>query len=135
MIDSIYNNFKLYFPSVEKQAVMRYPVEHYDYPTFEIVVELKDGSLILYDDQDKTIRNLPKDVNHMSESQCKKEFGIRLRKLMRIKHITQSELAELTGIPQQMISDYVNGKRSPSFYKVDLIAKALDCSTDELRYI
>ena len=54
--------------------------------------------------------------------------------MMYIKGITQSELSNCTDIPQYLISDYIRGKRTPSFYNVDKIAKALDCSVDELRY-
>jgi transcriptional regulator with XRE-family HTH domain len=53
---------------------------------------------------------------------------------MALEGISQCELSERTGITQPSISDYMNGKKLPSFYTVDKIAKALGCSVDAFRY-
>ena len=60
----------------------------------ELLIKLKNGDVILYDDIDKTIRNLPKDSNHTSEEEFLNEFSERLRKIMKSKRITQKEVAE-----------------------------------------
>lgn len=101
---------------------------------FDIHIKLKDGSTVLYDDFDKSFRSLPENCNELTEEQCRREFGSRLYRIMQRKCITQEELSACTGIHQTIISKYINGKHTPSFYNVDKIAKALGCSVDELRY-
>lgn len=130
MSNSVLTNFKLNFPYLYKEAASYEEINGYD-----IIVTLKNGASIVYDDVDKSFRNLPKDSNSMTESECRREFGIRLEKIMNRKRITQEELSYKTGISQGMISNYITGRNSPSFYNVDKIAKALGCSVDEFRYI
>ena len=127
--DAVFVNFHQRFPFLNKDVCKWTHTDDY-----EILVELRDGSSLLYDDIDGTIRKLPNDCNSMSESECKKEFGMRLRRLMMLRNITQEELSELTGIQRPAISNYMTGRTSPSFYNADKIAKALGCSMDELRY-
>lgn len=127
--DAVFVNFHQRFPFLNKDVCKWTHTDDY-----EILVELRDGSSLLYDDIDGTIRKLPNDRNSMSESECKKEFGMRLRRLMMLRNITQEELSELTGIQRPAISNYMTGRTSPSFYNADKIAKALGCSMDELRY-
>lgn len=110
-------------------------MESYEVVTdFDVYLHMKDGSTVLYYDFDRSFRTLPKSKNDMTEDQCQLEFSYRLYRIMQRKHITQQELADRTGIAQPQISAYITGKRMPSFYNVDKIAKALGCSVDELRY-
>lgn len=125
------HDFQIYFPSVAAMI----DSYHYREDFFEVVAKLNDGSTVVFDHLDKTIRNLPKDSNAMSEEECRRELGLSLRKLMFIKGIAQKDLSETTGISEHMISNYIRGKSTPSFYTIDKIAKALGCSTDALRYI
>lgn len=127
-MSSTYENFKLYFPFIFKEAV------DMQEGCGEIVVKLRDGTTMLYDDYDRTIRNLPESPDSMNEIQCKLEFGKRLNRKMFSRGLTQAMLSEKTGIPQAQLSSYITGRVSPSFYKADKIAKALGCSMDELRY-
>jgi len=46
--------------------------------------------------------------------------------------ISQEELSERTGISQVMISKYLNAKATPSFYRIEQIARVLKCSVSEL---
>ena len=131
MLDSLISNFELRFPSVT-QDVYKYDRTAY---SNELIVTFKDGSKILYNDFENTVRYLPADSSNMSEKQFKKEFGYRVKRIMLEKGITQEELSEKTGIAQETLSRYICGKNVPSFYKIDKIAKALDCSVDEFRYI
>ena len=87
-----------------------------------------------YDDRDRTFRSLPSDSKNMTEEEYKRELGIRLRQMMEHRGVTQIDLSEMTGLSQAQISSYITGKVSPSFYIIDRIAKALDCSSDLLRY-
>lgn len=132
MTDNLYLNFERYFPTIANQVdEYRVYVEH---APGSLTVRLNDGSYFLYDDFDKTLRKLPNDGYELTEDECRKEFGFRLRRLLYCKGITQAELSDATGIPQCSISNYINGKVCPNFYSVDKIAKALDCSLDELSY-
>jgi DNA-binding Xre family transcriptional regulator len=88
----------------------------------------------LYDDVTRSYRKLPTDSDELTEDECRREFGIRLNKILIRKNITQIELSEMTGINRSILNGYITGKHSPSFYNVDRIAKALDCSVDDFRY-
>lgn len=123
------HNLKLYYPFIANSATIMFQVSD-----FELTVKMVDGTSILYDDIDKSFRSLPMDSNDMTETECRTEFGNRLYKLMVRKNITQEELSHRTGIHQTLISKYITGKHSPSFYIVDRIAKALGCSMDQFRY-
>ena len=131
MSSSIYENFKKYFPLIEPE-VDSYRING-DFDM--MIVELKDGGLLIYDDNTNTIRNAPSDDKTMTENECRREFGMRLRRIMISKGVTQEQLSQVTNIQQSQLSNYINGKTSPSFYNVDKIAKALGCSTDDFRYI
>ena len=126
----LFESFKLYFPPFARRTV-KYAAEN----QFDLIVTLDDGMVLLYDDSENTIRTLPSDSNNMEEDDFRAEFASRLRKRMYRTGISQLELSERTGIPVPMISNYMTGKNTPSFYKVDKIAKALGCSVDVLRYI
>lgn len=129
MKNDLINNFKLYFPSLAEKAV--------DFKEDELgylFVRLDSGMALVYDDENNSFRVLPVNSNNMSEEEHRQEFGVRLRKLLYRKGISQEDLSLMTGIPQSRISNYIRGKYTPSFYVVDKIAKALGCSTEDLRY-
>ena len=130
MKERFFDNFKMHFPITAKLTESYRKTGLYD-----LTVKLSDGTSVLYDDMQHSIRRLPKDCLKMTETECRREFGMRLRNLMFLKSITQTDLSEKTGISQTTISGYLNGKGTPSFYNVDKIAKALKCSTDDFRYI
>lgn len=126
---NVIKQFERCYPSIAED-VEEYIETNDDY----IIVRLIDGSAFLYSSWTNAIRQLPKDSYDMTEEQCKKEFGHRLRMVMQNRGITQVELSIRTGITQPSISAYMNGIKCPSFYTVDRIAKALDCSVDVFRY-
>ena len=80
------------------------------------------------------IRDLPSDMNNMSELEFMKEFSYRLRRIMWIRHIYQKEMSERTGISQQTISCYFNGRTVPSFCNVYKMSIAIGCKIDALTY-
>lgn len=128
MKDHIIRNFELYFPTVAERAI---EVRRDKYRT--LFVRTNDGDVYIYDDVERYIRMLPA-RDDMTENNFKREFSIRLRHVMFVKGITQTELSERTGISQAAISQYLTGKSMPGFYKLDRIARALDCNIDDLRY-
>jgi DNA-binding XRE family transcriptional regulator len=112
--------FDFYFPYIARDTV-----EFIDQGEFEFMVTLRDGSVIIFDWFDKTIRNYEPGKN---------PFGTRLRKIMRNRGITQLALSDMTGIRAPLISLYVNGRTVPSFYTAEKIAKTLNCSLDDFGY-
>ena len=130
MVHDILENFKLYFPSMDKIAT-----SYHRSGEFELTVYCDNGDRFIYDDFDKSIRSLPSTNDDITEEIWKREFRYRLRKRMAQKGITQLELANMVGTSQTMLSNYINGRCMPGFYIVDKIAKALDCSIDDLRYV
>lgn len=127
--DNMFNSFVMNFPTVAENIDECIGSTEYD-----ITFRLKNGSIILYDYIDNSIRILPNDSRTMTMDECNKEFGTRLMQLMKRKGVTQSELGRRTGLRQNQISNYINAKNSPSFWIVDKIAKALDCSVEYFRY-
>ena len=69
----------------------------------------------------------------MTEQEWRKEFARRLRRIAhQNKDYNQKELAEASGISEVTISRYYNGLRSPSSDNLVRIARALDCTIDDL---
>lgn len=128
--EKMFNNFTMRFPFIAEKAV-----EYCESSEYDITVRLEDGSIFLYDDMEGSIRKLPSDSASLTKEECDREFGERLMKMMRRKSITQAELSERTGLSQAQVSNYINGRTTPSFYIADKIAKALGCSTEYFRYI
>jgi DNA-binding Xre family transcriptional regulator len=120
----------LYFPDVLEEAVEIRAISH-----DELFVKTESGACYLYDDLENSIRGLPRDMDNMTEEECSREFGKRLKRMLFQKGVTQNQLAEKTGISSVSLSQYINGKKSPGFYNLDKIARALECSLDELRYL
>lgn len=123
----IYENFKLYYPNLAEKVV-----KYKETDKLEMIIELDDGSTVIFDDINDTIRYLPTDREEMTDEDYDREFGIRLRRLMLRSEMNQPALSSKTGITQSTLSTYINGKASPTIRKAIKIAKALDCSVDEL---
>lgn len=124
MGEYLYENFKLYFPSFEKGCVSWKQTD-----LFELEIHNKDGSIDIYDDMNHSLG--PK-IDTSTDSGWKKEFARRLRKKIAMKGITQDNLSKLTGIGQPLLSLYTQGKSLPSAQKVSSLAKALNCSVNDL---
>ena len=120
----LYENYKSYFPSFEKDCV-----DWKQTDLFELEINNKDGSIDIYNDMDHTLG--PK-INTGTDVGWKKEFARRLRKKIAMRGITQVRLGELTGISQQLLSLYTQGKTLPSVQKASALAKALNCSVNDL---
>lgn len=130
MLDYLLHNFKMYCPSEATRAVS-YEERYGD----ELVVRLEDGTRVLYDDAKRTIRRLPANSREMTEYEVRREFGKRLAKMIDRSGMTQAELSEKTGISQPRICNYIFGRNLPNLYNLDKLAKALNCSVDDFRYI
>lgn len=129
LTDVYLENFKLYFPSAAKQLLY---YESIGYDCLEIILDT--GEVLIYDDRNRSVRTLPRNSSEMTEEEFRREFGFRLRRIMEYKGVIQSELYERTGIPQCHISEYINGKRTPSSYTLNKLAKGLNCNIDDFIY-
>lgn len=129
MFDYMYKNAKMYYPSMINEAV-----EYGCINDHEIVFIFEDGSRVIYDDFDKTIRSITNVNSTPTADQYKKDFSIRLHRLLCYKGISQQELADLIGVDQSIISKYMRGTHAPSLYTACAIAKALNCSLNDLVY-
>ncbi len=56
-----------------------------------------------------------------------------LKKILKMRGISQKELAEATGISRAAISQYIAGKHTPSLETAELIADYLKCDLAELK--
>ena len=130
MKDRLIQSARKYYPSIMKRAV-----ECYEDGMMGLIVRLDDGELIQYDELYGTIRTLPPNSDALNEMEFRREFSMRLRKVMFLKGVSQQELSERTGISHVTLSNYMRAKVTPNFYNVDKIARALECSIDEFRYM
>lgn len=130
LYDYLVMGFELACPSLYEHAV-----EFKHTGPSELTIELDNGRFVVYDELSGGTRYLPADKYNMTDEEYKREFGLRLRKKMRLRGFTQADLSDATGISQTLISGYMTGRNAPSYYKVVRIAKALNCSLDELTYL
>lgn len=132
-MNDIFEEFCKMWPVSAKRAVRWYPGNE-----FEIVVELDDGSVMLYDKIMKacwsasSLEELNEKRTPRNETEWKKEFAIRLYRKMRIQGFTQEDLGWDADISQASITKYVNGISVPSAYNLVKIARALGLSKEEL---
>lgn len=125
----ILKNAYMYFPMFCQDAI-----DIYENGPFEIVLVMSDGTRWSYYDMDNTIRRLPKGPE-LTEEEYRHEFGIRLSDILYRRGISQEELSDATGIGRISINRYINGKATPSFSNADRIARVLNISPNDLRYI
>ena len=59
-------------------------------------------------------------------------FGDRLQCMRRIRFMSQTELADKTGLKPSAISHFETGRRLPSFENLKVLCDALDISADYL---
>lgn len=127
-INEIIETFKNTYPlTAEKYAGYAYdPMKN------EFIILLNDGSAILYDPCDNSIRNHGTfTTEEKTEDDLQFEFAKRLADRLERTGMTQTELSEATGISRQTISRYVNGSAMPSLSNLISIAIALNCKTSE----
>ena len=68
----------------------------------------------------------------MSELEWMDIFSENLASILQDVDATQRDLAEMTGLSEASISNYINKKRLPNAKAILNIAYALNCSTDDL---
>jgi DNA-binding Xre family transcriptional regulator len=123
--DEIYDKFKLYNPAIERTVCEWRPSNKHS-----IRLVLNDGTEWEYHHVLNSLRRVVK--YDYTEDQCKEEFRNRLLELMADNYYNQQTLAEAAGISQASISKYLNKKSLPDLYTVRQLARALNCSVNDL---
>lgn len=129
----LYDNYETRFPWYARRTVS------YDVgDAFELIVELDDGIKLSYYDPEGSIRILPNIRSDMQSKDVDRElneyFGYRLKRIMGYRNISQAELADKLGVSQSQVSQYIHGKSTPSFGRLYMISKILECSVSDLLY-
>jgi DNA-binding Xre family transcriptional regulator len=125
----IYQDFLNWHEEYAGKVVDYYPCGHN-----ELVIRLDDLQYIRFNWELNSIQLVQPanfEQNDNDES-WKRNFAERLFRRMRVMHITQEELAKLTGISQVTISKYVNAKAMPNGINLSRLARVLECSVSEL---
>lgn len=126
--DVMLEDFKIQFPLYSENVV-----NWYAFDAVQLIIVLDDGLKILYDYIDKTIRVVrPERLNDITEDSWRFEFSQRLREKMQLRGLKQDTLSELSGMSRVMISNYITGKSTPSLYNAGKLAKALNCTVEDL---
>lgn len=102
---------------------------------FDIEVTLNDGTRWHYDFFKHSLRCIarnPEDKSDRNKEAYRKEFGRRLKVILKDNMVTQRMLSDMTGISENTISSYIRGVRSPEVWAIKAIANAIPCSPLEL---
>jgi DNA-binding Xre family transcriptional regulator len=130
MKERLIKNFKLWFPSTAKKAI------EYEVDGDLLIAILNDGTTVCYDDMFNTICTIKNNSDEcLTDLQIRREFGRRVYRKMLRRNMSQRDLSEMSGLSEVMLSRYLTGKAAPGLQAIYKIAKALNCSTDELIYV
>lgn len=117
---------------------LQFPKEHFDVWGYkpigyhEVVVYMNNGSSYVFNELEHTTRLVAKDRFNITREELTNEFGRRLEAILHFKDIKQIEIGDVLHIHQSLISEYVNGRKTPTLYRVAELARAADCSIDDL---
>ena len=133
MIDRNSNAFRL-FECYDADSSKR-AIDQVYIGDFETVFILDNGDRILFNELGNTItfiQPLPPEQIDLTEEQWLSEFSRKIKKKMKLKLFTQTDLADELGISRMSISRYVNGKRVPDYLLLKRFAKVLNCPLEEI---
>lgn len=128
--DLMFDAFCKRYLSIAKEVDGWYPSGE-----FEITVKLSDNTKLIYNDLDKTIQNVTRrdsDGYIMSEDTCRREFVYKLSEKMETRGITQSELADRSGVSTITVNKVLNCRQTPTIYTAYRLANGLNCRLHEL---
>lgn len=103
-----------------------------DHRVMTIYLDMVDGRTIAYDMLDNVIRTVKKCSDGYTDDEWEREFHIRLKRLMYLRGINQSELAKQLDMGQSQLSKRISGKTSMSVYTLRKIARLLGCTFEDL---
>lgn len=130
LMDEYMHQVYLYFPDLLGEVV-----HTREYVQFMLLLETNTKYDYFYNITNNVLIPIPKDDKNLDKESFRRIFGVLLRRALECSGLTQEELSEKTGIPQPNISDYLYGKHFPSFYQIDKMAKVMNCSVEDLRYV
>lgn len=130
LMDEYMHQVYLYFPDLLGEVV-----HAREYVQFMLLLETNTKYDYFYNITNNVLIPIPKDDKNLDKDSFRRIFEVLLRRALECSGLTQEELSEKTGIPQPNISDYLYGKHFPSFYQIDKMAKAMNCSVEDLRYV
>ena len=130
LMDEYMRQVYLYFPGLLGEVV-----HAREYVYLMLLLETNSKYDYFYNLTNNVLIPIPKSDQDLDKESFKRIFGVLLRRALENSGLTQEELSEKTGIQQARISDYLYGKHFPSFYQIDKMAKAMNCSVDDLRYV
>ena len=123
-----------YLPYIDPFATENDIEEYRWINEYEIYFKFKDGRKYLYDTVMHGFRGVYPEGYELTDEEWKRSFKSRLHKLMTHRRISQEELAEKIGTSQTMISHYITGRSVPGIVIAAKIARALNCSIEDLLY-
>lgn len=130
MWEPVLREFEANYPFVASKTVDWYPVSHN-----HICVRTNDGQKYVYGFIGASLTKVhdpDESYSYDDEQLWRKEFAKRLQYKMQINNMPRWKLSEITGISEVTISNYSNGKATPSMYNAGRLARALKCSVLEL---
>lgn len=98
----------------------------------DILITYNNGERELFDTLEGTRRYILYETDALTEEQHRKEFPRILRKRMRMRGMTQNDLAEKLNISQSMVSWYLTGRALPGYVILKNMAEVLNCSVEDL---
>lgn len=124
--------FKLLFPSYADEIIRcKYIGDG------ETIFYIRDGSKVIFDDLEGSATYIaPRDSNDicLSEEEWRREFARKLKRKLKLRYMTQKELASLTGISYASLRKYMHAESTPNAYILNKISKVLKCHDAELIY-
>ena len=118
---------EMYHPEVKDAT-------HIYYEGYDLIVIYPNGSAFALDDVNDYYRKIC-ESSKITEEELNAEFAYRFRRRRYISGLSSKQLAEQIGISESTISSYCSGKTIPRFHILDAIARILNCSIDEFRFI
>lgn len=123
--EKLLKNFEYRYPYYYEDAI-----DWWASGRISIAIQLRDGTILDYNDAENTIR-LVKCGEDADDESKRMAFGCNLQKFIIHSGMSKSEIAEKLGITQTMLSRYIHGKTMPSVDKAYQIAKLMGYSVEE----
>lgn len=130
--DELYRDFVQSFPLMSRRVI-----DWYRSGRWEITVILEDRDTVIFNGYAGTIRSVNRktaedlDQTPFMEEVWRDEFRRTFAKWVEASGLTYSEISDLTGVSKNSLSNYANGRSTPSAYAVYRIARVLGCSSSE----
>ena len=127
----IFNDFKLHHPYMVNDVDSFRPRGE-----MGIRITMQNGTRYDYDIVTRGVRMVKtfvaNDIRDITDEYCRSALAYNLSERMAIKGYSQHTLAEDTGLSKGSIYNYLNQKATATSTALRRMARALDCTVDEL---